>query len=68
MSKYLEELSLLPAERKECHLGSKVCKDQLMISKTTCEDCRRKNKNLGIAWIDYQKHLIVFHIVGWKCQ
>jgi len=35
--------------------GSKGCKDQLMISKAICEDCRRRNKNLSIAWIDYQK-------------
>jgi len=26
-----------------------------MISKATHEDCRRRNKNLSIAWIDYQK-------------
>jgi hypothetical protein len=25
------------------------------ISKAIYEDCRRRNKNLGIAWIDYQK-------------
>jgi hypothetical protein len=48
---HLEEKSLLPAE----HKGSKGCKDQLMISKTIYEDCRRRNKNLSIAWIDYQK-------------
>ena len=26
-----------------------------MISKTIYEDCRRRNKNLSIAWIDYRK-------------
>ena len=26
-----------------------------MISKAIYEDCRRRNKNLRIAWIDYQK-------------
>ena len=26
-----------------------------MISKTIYEDCRRRNKNLSTAWIDYQK-------------
>ena len=34
---------------------SKGCKDQLMISKVIYEDCRRRNRNLSIAWIDYQK-------------
>ena len=26
-----------------------------MISKAIYEDCRRRNKHLSIAWIDYQK-------------
>jgi hypothetical protein len=26
-----------------------------MLSKTILEDCRRKRRNLDIAWIDYQK-------------
>jgi len=26
-----------------------------MISKVIYEDCRRRNKTLSIAWIDYQK-------------
>jgi hypothetical protein len=51
----LEDQSLLPAEQKGCHLGSKGCKDQLMISKTIYEDCRRRNMDLIITWIDYQK-------------
>jgi len=51
----LEELSLLPAEQKGFHSGSKVCNDQLMISKKIYEDYRRRNRNLSIAWIDYQK-------------
>jgi len=51
----LEEQSLLPPEQKGCHPGSKGYKDQLMTSKAIYEDCRRRNKNLIIAWIDYQK-------------
>ena len=50
----MEEQNLLPAEQKGCFLGSKWCKDQL-ISKAVYEDCKRRNKNLSIAWIDYQK-------------
>ena len=52
---HLEEQSLQPAEQKGCHPGSKGCKDQLMISKAIYEDCRRRNKNLLMAWIDYQR-------------
>jgi len=57
ISTHLEEKSLLPAEQKGCHHGSKDFKDQLMLSKAVYvyEDCRRRNKNLSIAWIDYQK-------------
>jgi len=55
ISTHLEEQSLLPAEQKRCHPGSKGCKDQLMISKAIYEDSRRKNKNLSTAWMDYQK-------------
>ena len=65
---HLEEQSLLPAEQKGCHPGSKGCKDQLMISKTIYEDCRRRNKNLGMPGLITRKHLIVFHIAGWKSQ
>ena len=55
ISTHLEEQSLLLAEQKGCHPGSKDCKDQLMISKKIHENCRKRNKNLSIAWIDYQK-------------
>jgi len=46
---------LTTTRAKRCHPGSNVCKDQLIISTAIYEDCRRRNKNLRIAWIDYQK-------------
>jgi len=55
ISTHFEEQSLLPAGQKGHHTGSKGFKDQLMISKAIYEDCSRRNKNLIIAWIDYQK-------------
>ena len=55
ISTHLEEQSLLPAEQVGCHPGRIGCKDQLMMSKAIYEDCRRRNKNLSIAWIDYRK-------------
>ena len=55
ISTHLEKQTLLPAEQKGRHPGSKGCKDQLILSKAIYEDCRRRNKNLSIAWIDYQK-------------
>ena len=35
--------------------GSKGCKNQLVILKVIHEDCKRRSRNLDIAWIDYQK-------------
>jgi hypothetical protein len=49
---YLEELNLLPEEQKGCHPGSERCKDQLMILYAKHEDCKRRKKNLSMAWID----------------
>jgi hypothetical protein len=34
ISVHLEEHNSLPAEQKGCHSGSKICKDQLLISKS----------------------------------
>jgi hypothetical protein len=59
----LEEHSLLSAKEKGCHSGSKGCKDELLISKATLEDCRKRSKNLNIAWI-IRMNLTVFHITG----
>ena len=55
ISTHLKEKSLLLAEPKECRPETKCCKDQLMISKTIYEECKTRNKNLRVAWIDYQK-------------
>jgi len=68
ISTHLEEQSLLPAVQKGCLPGSKGCKDQLTISKAIYEDCRRRNKNLSIAWIDYQKAFDRVPQTGWKSQ
>jgi hypothetical protein len=57
ISTHLEEHDILPAEQKGYYPRSKGCKDQLMMSKAINEDCKRKKKNLSIAWIDYQKAL-----------
>jgi hypothetical protein len=48
-------LNLLPAEQKVCRSESKGCKDQLLISKAILEDCKKRRKNLNLAWIDYEK-------------
>jgi hypothetical protein len=55
ISTHVKEQNLPLAQQKGHHPRSKDCKDQLMISKAICDDCKRRNKNLSIAWIDYQK-------------
>jgi hypothetical protein len=50
---HLGEYNLLPAEQKGCHSGSKGCKDQLLISKAIMKGCKKRRKNLNMAWIDY---------------
>ena len=53
ISTHLEEQNLPPAEQKGCHARSEGCKYKLIISKVMYEDCKWRNKNLSIAWIDY---------------
>jgi hypothetical protein len=64
-SSHLKEYCLLLAEQKD-HPGSKECKKQLLIAKRVFEVCRKARKNLNIAWIEHQSHLIEFHIDGCK--
>jgi len=53
MQKYMEDENLMPKEKKGCCRGSKGCKDQLLISKAILQECKRRKKNLCMAWIDY---------------
>jgi hypothetical protein len=55
MQKYMEDENLMPKEQKGCCRGSKGCKDQLLISKAILQECKRRKKNLCMAWINYQK-------------
>ena len=47
--KYLEQ------EQKGCIRNKLGTKDQLLINKTILEDCKRRQRNLSMAWIDYKK-------------
>jgi len=55
MQKYIDDENLMPKEQKGCCSGSKGCKDQLLISKAILQECKRREKKLCMAWIDYQK-------------
>ena len=64
MQKYIDDENLMPKEQKGCCRGSKGRKDQLLISKAILQECKRRKKNLCMAWIDYQKALTGCHTVG----
>ena len=52
---FLDINDKLPVEQKGCLKKSRGTKDQLLIDKMILRDCRKRHKNLGMAWIDYKK-------------
>jgi hypothetical protein len=54
---------LVPAEPKGCHLGSKGCKDKLMIRKQYMRARRGEQFKIQAGLIT-RKHLTTFHIAG----
>ena len=52
---HLHQSSLLPDEQKGCRKESRGTKDQLVIDRAIFRDCKQRNTNLAIAWIDYKK-------------
>ena len=42
MQKYIDTENLLPKEQKGCSSGTKVCKDQLLISKVILRECKSR--------------------------
>ena len=55
MYKFLDENEILPVEQKGCRRRNRGTKDQLLIDKAILADCKRKHKNLAMAWVDYKK-------------
>jgi hypothetical protein len=51
----MDDENLIPKEQKGGCSGTKGCKYHLLLSKAILQECKRKNKNLSMAWIDYQK-------------
>jgi hypothetical protein len=51
----MDDKNLIPKEQKGCRSGTKGCKDQLLILKAILQECKRRKKNLRMAWIDYKK-------------
>ena len=55
MYEFFVENDVLPVEQKGCRRNSRGTKDQLLIDKMVLADCKRKHKNLAMAWVDYKK-------------
>ena len=51
---HTENQDLLPEQQKDCRQRSHGTKDQL-IHKAVIKNCRRRNTNLNMAWIDFRK-------------
>ena len=52
---FMENENLLPEEQNGCRRKSRGTKDKLLIGKTILKDCRKKRRNLAMAWIHYRK-------------
>ena len=52
---YLDSSGILPVEQKGYHRDSRGMKDQLLIDKLIIKNCKRRETNLNVAWIDYKK-------------
>ena len=62
MYEFFAENDALPVEEKGCRRESRGTNDYLLIDKMVLADCKRKHKNLAMAWVDYKKaHDMVPH-------
>ena len=52
---HITKNDILPEEQRGCARNSYGCKHQLLLNKKIIEDCKKKKKNLSMAWIDYRK-------------
>ena len=51
----LDQEKLLPEEQKGCRKGSRGTNDLLYIGRAVIQEVKSRNKNLEMAWIDYNK-------------
>src|SRR5450631_3979353 len=52
---YLNSNGLIPCEQKGCASNCRGAKDQLLTDKAVVKNCKRRNTNLHMVWIDYKK-------------
>ena len=52
---HLDRENILPEEQKGCRKESRGTKDQLLIDKMVLKNCKRRQTDLAMGWIDYTK-------------
>ena len=52
---HLDSKQLLEEEQKGCRRHRQGTKHQLLINNSILEDCKRRARNLCMAWVDYKK-------------
>ena len=52
---HLDQERLLPEEQKGCRKGSRGTNDLVYIDRAVIKEVKSRNKNLAMAWIDYNK-------------
>ena len=52
---HLEAQKLIPEEQKGCKRNSKGCKEQLLIDKLVMKQCKHRENDLYMTFIDYKK-------------
>ena len=62
----LTSRGLFPEEQKRCCKRSRGTAELLYIDQHILNESKTRRKNLAMAWIDYKKHMIWFHIAS-KC-
>ena len=55
ISTHLDQEKLLPEEQKGCRKGSRGTNDLFYIDRAVIKEVKSRNKNLAMAWINYQK-------------
>ena len=54
-NKHLETHGLMDEAQRSAHAGCSGTMDNLLIDRTVTLDCHRRNRNLGMAWIEFKK-------------
>lgn len=52
---HLSSGNYLEKEQTGCEKSCLGTKDQLLLNETLLKDCKKRQRNLSVAWIDYQK-------------